>query len=117
VAKGSHANYFASGEQRISALGEALVRRCFTPELVAIYKAYGVPLVDHTGAGRIVRPRVVRVTASTPDWMRFPGTWGEDRYAGFPNVDPFRGGTGPDGPAFHTLWKDPSRVPLSWSPG
>ncbi|MFN0155852.1 MAG: hypothetical protein ACKVUT_15885, partial [Gaiella sp.] len=42
VAKGSHANYFASGEQRISALGEALVRRCFTPELVAIYKAYGV---------------------------------------------------------------------------
>lgn len=117
VAKGSHANYFTRGVQRISALGDELVSRCFTPELLAIYKAYGIPLNDHTGAGRSVRPRLVRVTAARPEWMRFRGTWGEDRYAGFPNVDPFRGGAGPEGPAFHAQWKQPVAVPLSWPPG
>ena len=117
VAKGSHANYFTAGEKRISALGEKLVRKCFPSEFLAIYKAYGVPLVDHTGAGRTLRPRVVRVTAAAPDWMRFRGTWGEDRYTGFPNVAPFRNGAGPEGPAFHAQWQRPVTVPLAWPRG
>jgi VPS62-like protein len=117
VAKGSHANYFTAGQQRLTAMTEPLLRRCFTPEFVAIYRAYGVPLVDNTGRGRVVRPAVVRVTASTPAWMRFPGTWGEDQYAGFPDVPPFRSGTGPVGPAFHEQWRRPLAVPLAWRPG
>ena len=117
VAKGSHANYFTAGEQNIAALGEKLVRRCFPSEFLAIYKAYGVALADHTGACRSVRPRIVRVTAAAPDRMRFRGTWGEDRYTGFPDVAPFRNGTGPEGPAFHAQWKQPVTVPLAWPRG
>ncbi len=117
VAKGSHANYFTAGTQRLSALGEKLVQKCFPSEFLAIYKAYGVPLVDHTGAGRPVRPRVVRVTAVAPGWMRFGGTWGEDQYAGFPDVPPFRFGAGPEGPAFHAQWRQPVTVPLAWPRG
>jgi hypothetical protein len=64
-----------------------------------------------------VRPRVVRVTAVAPGWMRFAGTWGEDRYAGFPDVDPFRSGAGPRGPAFHEQWRRPLAVPLAWPAG
>lgn len=118
VARGSHANYFTPGTQRVSSLlDELLVQRCFTTELLAVYKAYGVELVDHTGAGRTVRPRVLPVTASRPGWMRFRGTWGEDRYIGFPKVDPFRNGAGPEGPAFHAQWKRPLAVPLAWPVG
>ncbi len=117
VAKGSHANYFTMGDQRVSASAEPLLRRCFGAEFLAIYKAYGVPLVDHTGAGRVVRPSVVPVTVSQPEWMRFRGTWGEDRYIGFPNVEPFRNGASPVGPAFHDQWRRPLAVPLAWPVG
>jgi hypothetical protein len=117
VAKGSHANYFTAGVQRADALDAKLVAACFTSELVAIYKAYKVPLVDHTARGRTVRPRVVPVTATAPGWMRFRGTWGEDRYIGFPDVDPFRNGAGPVGPAFHAQWRRPLSVPLAWPVG
>ena len=105
VALGSHANGFRAGT---SVLDPA----CWPKEAVAVYKAYGVRMLDHAAAGRTVSPAVVRVGAASPAWMRFPGTWGEDQYAGFPNV--FRFGTGPRGPIFRDDWRDPARGPLTW---
>jgi VPS62-like protein len=110
VAIGSHAHYLSAGRK-------LQLRRCWPKEALAIYSAYRVPIVDHAAAGRAVRPRIVRITATTPTWMQFRGAWGEDQYVGFPNVAPFRFGTGPAGPAFHTLWRRPVATPLQWNPG
>jgi hypothetical protein len=110
VSLGSHANGFGPGivpEER----------RCWPSEALAIYDAFKVALVDHAAAGRVVTPRVVRVDAAAPPWMRFRGTWGEDQYAGFPNVAPFRFGAGPRGPAQHTAWRAPVATPAGWLPG
>jgi hypothetical protein len=110
VAVGSHANYLSAGRK-------LQLRRCWPTEALAIYSAYRVPIVDHAGKGRTVRSAVVRITAASPSWMRFQGTWGEDQYVGFPNVAPFRYGTGPRGPAFHAVWRKPVATPTQWSPG
>jgi hypothetical protein len=109
VALGSHALGFRTGVQ-------AQERRCWPPEALSIFDAFRSRLVDHAGPGRVVRPRVVRVTASRPAWMRFPGMWGEDQYVAFPNNPPFRFGGGPEGPAFHALWRRPFTTPLGWRP-
>jgi hypothetical protein len=106
VALGSHANGFSAGT---SVLDPA----CWPKEAVAVYKAYGVRMLDHAAAGRTVSPAVVRVGAASPAWMRFPGTWGEDQYAGFPNAV-FRFGTSPRGPIFQDDWRDPASGPLTW---
>jgi hypothetical protein len=110
VAVGSHANYFSTGVK-------LHLRRCWPKEALAIYRAYRVPIVDHVGVGRTVRPAVVRISGAAPPWMRFRGTWGEDQYVGFPSVAPFRYGAGPVGPAFHQLWRRPVATPLSWPAG
>jgi hypothetical protein len=108
VALGSHANYFAAGEH-------AVEKRCWPKEAVSIYAAYKVPMLDHTGAGAVVRTlRLARVSARTPAWMAFPGSWGEDQYAAFPNGNVFRFGTGPQGPAFHASWRRPGATLASW---
>lgn len=106
VALGSHANFFSTGTTRLDP-------RCWPKEAVAIYKAYGVEMLDHTGQGRVLSPRVVRVTASSPAWMRFAGPWGEKQYAHFPQAT-FAFGTSPRGPAFHELWRRPFAVPAAW---
>jgi hypothetical protein len=110
VALGSHALGFRTGVQ-------AQERRCWPPEALSIFDAFRSRLVDRAARGRVVRPRVVGVTASTPAWMRFRGTWGEDQYVAFPNNPPFRFGAGPEGPAFHALWRRPFATPLGWRPG
>jgi hypothetical protein len=110
VSVGSHANGFRAGSIPLD-------RRCTPPELVAIFAAYGEPLVDHAAAGRAVVPAVVRVTAAVPAWMRFRGRWGEDEYGGLPGNAPLRIGTGPKGPLGHELWRKPFAVPLSWPKG
>lgn len=107
VALGSHALGFAPGATRLE-------ERCWPPEALSIYRAYGVTLRDRSGEGRRVRPRVVRVTATAPGWMRFPGAWGEDQYVRFPDVEPLRFGQGPVGPAFHELWRRPFATPVAW---
>jgi hypothetical protein len=110
VARGSHANYFSAGRHRLDP-------RSVPPPLIAIIEAYGVAAVDHTGKGRIVRPTLVRVTASTPGWMAFAGTWGEAGYVHFPGNAPFASGAGPRGPAFHEQWQRPVVEALSWPRG
>jgi hypothetical protein len=107
VALGSHANYFTNG-------AKVLDRRCWPKEARAVFLAYAVPLLDHVAQGRTVDPAVVRVGASSPSWMAFQGTWGEDQYIHFPDVAPLRYGTGPVGPAFHALWRRPVATVLSW---
>lgn len=110
VALGSHAHYLAAGEAHLD-------RGCWPKEALAVYDAYKVDLRDHAADGRTVSPRVVRVTASAPSWMAFAGTWGEDQYVHFPDVDPLRYGAGPVGPAYHRLWREPFAEPLRWAAG
>ena len=109
VALGSHANYFAPGATRLDP-------RCWPSEAVAIYKAYGVAMLDHAARSALVAPGLVRVTRATQAWMSFGGAWGEAQYASFPgNV--FRFGASPRGPVFHQLWREPFRTPARWPRG
>jgi len=109
VALGSHANYFTPGTQRFDP-------RVVDPLFISIIKQNGGQPVDHTGRGRIVRPRLARVTATSPSWMAFAGTWGEDEYIHVPGGQPVvvPGGAGPRGPAFHEQWRRPIGDVLSW---
>jgi hypothetical protein len=109
VSLGSHANGFRAGTTPVDP-------KCWPKEAVAVYRAYGIPMLDHAAAGRTVDPALVRVTAVAPAWMRFPGTWGEDQYAGFPNAV-FRFGTGPAGPTFQDDWRNPLHGLLRWPRG
>ena len=111
VALGSHANYFAPGKHRWDP-------RVAEPLLISIFEQNGQEPVDHTGRGRIVRPRLLRVTATTPSWMAFAGRWGEDEYLHVPGGQPVTsGGAGPTGPAFHEQWRAPVAEVLSWPRG
>lgn len=111
VALGSHANYFASGEHRFDP-------RVVEPLLIELIKSLGQRPVDHAGKGGVVRPRLVRVTATSPGWMAFAGRWGEDEYLHAPGGEPVAsGGSGPQGPAFHEQWRAPVAEVLSWPRG
>jgi len=105
-ALGSHALYFEPGRY-------AQERRCWPKEALAVFAAYKVAVVDHAAAGRSISPRVVAVTAGSPAWMRFPGSFGESQYLHFPQAT-FAYGAGPRGPAFHDLWKRPFAAPRGW---
>ena len=108
VALGSHANYFGAGAHPHSPA-------CWPRELRDIVRS--LKLVDHTGAGRTVRPRLVTVTSKRPGWMRYAGSWGEDGYLHFANNDPVAYRGSPRGPGFHAQWRAPVKVPLSWPRG
>ena len=107
VALGSHANYFTPG-------AKPLARTCWPKEALAVVDAYEVALLDSAVRGRTVAPIVSRVTAVSPPWMAFAGTWGEDQFVHFPDVAPLRFGVGPSGPAFHELWRRPVATVLGW---
>jgi len=109
VGLGSHANFFGPGAHRLDP-------RFVEPALVSVIEAYGARPVDYAGNGRVVRPRLVPVTATKPSWMAFAGTWGEDGYVRFPGNEPIVAGAGPRGPAFHEQWRTPVTEVLSWSP-
>ncbi len=108
-ALGSHALYFRPGRF-------AQEKRCWPKEALAVFDAYKVAVVDHAASGRAVSPRVLTVSATSPAWMRFPGTFGESQYLHFPQAT-FAFGAGPRGPAFHDLWRRPFALPRSWPRG
>lgn len=108
-ALGSHALYFKPGRY----LQE---RRCWPEVALAVFAAYKVPILDHVVRGGAISPRVRLVTRSSPTWMGFPGSFGEEQYMHFPGQT-FRFGAGPHGPAFHDLWRKPFAVPASWPRG
>ena len=111
VALGSHANFFGPGTHRLDP-------GCpNNPLLIEVITSFGQRPVDRTGSGRVVRPRLVRVAASSPSWMRFAGAWGEDAYVHFPGNEPIRYGLGPVGPAFHRQWRNPVAEVMRWRRG
>ena len=111
VALGSHANYFGPGLS-------LLASRCWPPVALAIFRAYGVPLLDRTGAGRaITSAEVLPISSASPSWLSFAGAWGETQYVHFPKNAPFAYGLGPRGPAFHALWRNPVATVLGWPRG
>jgi len=111
VALGSHANYPTPG---VHPFDPRVVDALF----IAVIRQNGQLPVDHTGRGRVVRPRLVRVTATTPGWMAFAGGWGEDGYLRVPGGQPQSyAATGPKGPAFHEQWRRPVAEALSWPRG
>jgi len=110
VALGSHANYFARGVHRFDP-------RVVEPVLISVIRQKGFEPADRTGAGRVVKPRLVRVSATSPSWMAFAGAWGEDAYIRVPPSDPARYGSGPSGPAFHEQWRRPVADVLGWPRG
>ncbi len=84
AARGSHAAYFVPG-----------LRDRTWPD----------PNDEADGRGRRVRPRLVRITADSPPWMRYPGRWGASRAGWIPGeMD------SPRGPAFQPQgrWSDPA---------
>jgi Vacuolar protein sorting-associated protein 62 len=110
VALGSHANYFTAGKHRFDP-------RVVEPILITVIRQKGLEPVDRTGRGRVVRPRLVPVTAASPSWMTFAGAWGEDAYLRVPPSEPVRYGNGPPGPAFHEQWRKPVADVLEWPRG
>ncbi len=111
VALGSHANYPTPGIQRFDP-------RVVDPLFISVIRQNGQAPVDHTGRGRAVRARLVRVTATSPAWMAFAGGWGEDGYLRVPGGEPQAySATGPKGPAFHEQWQRPVTEVMSWPLG
>jgi uncharacterized protein (TIGR03382 family) len=84
AARGSHASYFRRG-----------VRDRMWPD----------PNDEANGRGRVVRPRVVRVSAESPPWLRWPGRWGDARARWWVPGEQ----DSPRGPAFQPQgrWSDP----------
>ena len=110
VALGSHANYFTAG---VHLFDPRVVERL----LIEIIRQNRLPPVDRTGNGPVVRPGLVRITASAPTWMRFAGRFGEDQYLRAPGGVPQPFGGGPRGPAFHDQWRRPVADVLGWPRG
>jgi hypothetical protein len=110
VALGSYANYFTPGTHRFDP-------RIVEPVLISVIRQKGLPPVDHTGSGRVVRPRLVRVSATSASWMAFAGAWGEDAFLRVPPSEPARYGNGPPGPAFHEQWRRPVADVREWPRG
>jgi hypothetical protein len=121
VALGSHANYFAAGPIQID-----LRRQCY-PELgAAILRAYLSPVLEYTGHGAalgaplpgVTPARIVRLTATSPQWAAFPGYWGEINLFHAPApIGTQIAGQAPRSPRFHDVWTEPLRTLARWPRG
>jgi len=118
VAVGSHANYFTSGTHQIATA-------CVPPAALAILRLNHLALpVDYAfDGGAVAGPArsggqvmpIEQIGDEGPNWVEFPGTWGELQYFHAPapvGTVPF--GTSPVGPAFHPEWSDPLGVLATW---
>ena len=116
VALGSHANYFAPGPHPLD-----LSPACYPPLGAAILRSYLPQVLDRTARGPMLGPAAVRImpiTGAAPQWMRFPGGWGEANFFHAPApVGTTVAGPAPEGPARHAIWREPVRTVLAWPRG
>jgi hypothetical protein len=118
VAAGSHANYLSPGANTIDT-------RCLPPGTAELLRQFGLTLpVDYAdGAGAVSGPAAfgaeqtsVTTLNGYPNWLEFPGSWGEDEWL-FSPLGLRRLGTSPVGPAQHTVWTDPLGTLAGWPTG
>jgi hypothetical protein len=118
VGLGSHAGSFHAQPWPID-----LRPQCYDPVGAGLLRAALPQVLDFMGNGRRFGPpgagtttRLVRVTATSPAWMAYPGLWGEANvfHIGGEN---HVGGDPPRGPAQHAVWRDPVRIPFGWAAG
>jgi hypothetical protein len=121
IALGSHANYFEAGTHAINT-------DCIPNQARAIFQPIGPlpPPVDRAFAGPIAGPPgsggrvtpIEQIGDNVPDWVRFPGFWGELQYFHAPApIGTVAFGASPVGPAFHREWTDPLGTLATWLPG
>ncbi len=109
VGLGSHASYTRPGVHPTDP-------RCWRDPkvIVPIFTALGYRLIDHAGGGRrITGPRLVRLSATSPEWAAFAGTWGEDQVVRLGDTT-LRDGAGPTGPTQKAAWRNPVGTVASW---
>jgi hypothetical protein len=121
VALGTHANYFTAGPVQVD-----LRAQCYPPVGAAILRHYLPHVLDRTGRGRalgpslhgVTRSRIVVVTARAPQWMQFPGYWGEINLFHAPDpIGTRTAGPAPRGPSFHDVWTNPLGTLRRWPRG
>jgi hypothetical protein len=121
VALGTHANYFTAGPIQLD-----LRARCYSPIGAAILRKYLPRVLDYTGHGRafgpslrgVRRSRIIVVNAHSPQWMNFPGYWGEINLFHAPDPIGTRvAGPAPRTPTFHDIWTDPLGTLHRWPRG
>ncbi len=117
VGLGSHANYFDPGLHELD-------RACLPSQVIAFFQQAGLPLpADVAASGPVVGPKRLGITPaaiaavrdSSPEWIGFPGFWGELEYFSAPppiGTIPF--GASPVGPAFHAVWQEPLATLATW---
>jgi hypothetical protein len=121
VALGSHANYFSPRVIQFD-----LRPQCYPPVGAAVLRHFLPEVLEYTGQGRRFGPRlpgvtpasIVPITPLSPQWMAFPGSWGEENLFHAPDPIGTRvAGPGPAGPRFHALWSNPVGTVLGWPRG
>ena len=121
VALGSHANYFVARPVQMD-----LRKQCYQELGAAVLRAYLAPVLEYLGRGKsfgprlrgVVTARIVRVTANSPQWMAFPGYWGEINLFHAPDPIGTRdAGPAPRSPRFHEIWLDPLGTLRHWPRG
>jgi hypothetical protein len=120
VALGSHANYFSTGSHPFN-------QACLPASVIGFFQQANLPLPDdHTSSAAAAGPaafgaeptQVLRITASSPSWVVFPGTWGELEYLHAPApIGTVIFGFSPVGPAQHDVWQDPLGTLATWPAG
>jgi hypothetical protein len=118
VALGSHANYFAPGLHTFQRACvplpvQALLAQLRLPFPADVVVDGGANAGPPTGDGRVTP--IHQIGDDGPNWVSFPGFWGEEQYFGAPppiGIVPL--GNSPVGPALHDVWTHPLATLGTW---
>jgi hypothetical protein len=121
VANGSHANLFAAGEHPIA-------EQCIPQQAIDLLHQFGLPLPnDHAHPGSavygpagldgVIATGLVPVSARSPRWIRFDGTWGELQLFHAPApIGTVADGFSPASPSLQDSWRHPLQTLAGWPP-